>query len=229
MLPNLDDGVRSIESALQVAREASAQGIEAIAATPHVRPDYPTTAEQMEQGVAALRAELAAAGIPLELLHGAEISLDSLGGLGRAELRRLTLAQRDRHLLLEFPYSGWPLGIEAIVAGLAEQGLTAILAHPERNPQVQEDPGRLLGAVEAGALVQVTAASVVGVLGRNARRASERLLKLGLVDLLASDTHGPGTRSSLAAAAAALGDSRLARRLTHDAPRAIATGVALAS
>lgn len=224
VLPGLDDGVRSLEEAVELAREAVAGGITAMAATPHVRDDYPTTPEQMESGVAELRTRLAEEGVPLALLHGAEVSIDRAGLLDRDTLRRLTIAQSDRYLLLEFPYVGWPITLEAAVERLRERGVTAILAHPERNPQVQERPERLEAAVDAGALVQLTAASVLGQLGRTTRRTSERLLRLNLVHLLASDSHGPGGRGTLSAAAAELGDAAFARRLCHDVPAAICAG-----
>jgi len=227
VLPGLDDGVRSPEEAVALAREAVAAGVTTMAATPHVRDDYPTTPEQMESGVAALRARLAAEGIPLDLVHGAELSIDRAGSFDRDTLRRLTIAQRDRHLLLEFPYVGWPIMLEALIERLGELGLTAILAHPERNPQVQERPERLEAAVQAGALVQLTAASVLGQSGRSARRTSERLLRIGLAHLLAGDSHGPGSRGTLAAAAAELGDERLARRLSQEVPAAICAGEAV--
>ncbi len=84
-----------------------------------------------------------------------------------------------------------------------------MLAHPERNAEVQEDPGRLTRFVETGTLVQVTAASVDGRLGPNARRTAGRLIELGLAHMVASDAHAPSVRKiGLAAAARKVGDSR---------------------
>jgi protein-tyrosine phosphatase len=56
-----------------------ADGVEAIAATPHVRADFPTTPDVMENGVARLRADFHAEGVPLQVLHGGEIDLSLLG------------------------------------------------------------------------------------------------------------------------------------------------------
>jgi protein-tyrosine phosphatase len=79
--------------------------------------------------------------------------------------------------------------------------------------------------VEAGALVQVTAASLDGRLGRAPERTARRLLELSLVHTLASDAHGPHIREGgLAAAAEAVGDDVLARYLTREAPAAIVAG-----
>jgi protein-tyrosine phosphatase len=79
--------------------------------------------------------------------------------------------------------------------------------------------------VEQGALVQLTAASVDGRLGRTSRKAAFRLLELGLAHLIASDAHTPGVRAvGLASAVEAVGDAALARWLTEAVPAAIVAG-----
>ena len=69
-------------------------------------------------------------------------------------------------------------------------------------------------------LVQLTAASVDGRLGRAPRETSFAMLDLGLAHLLASDAHAPSIRAiGLSAAAESLGDPELARWLTRTFPR----------
>ena len=200
-------------------------GVTAIAATPHVRDDYPTTVAEMERGVAALRRDFAENGIPLTVLHGGEIDLDRLPRLGPEDLLRFSLGQSGRYLLLEFPDRGWPLSLEMAVYGLRRDGLVPVLAHPERNAEVQERPARLEGAVRSGALVQVTTASVSGRLGRSAQGAAKRLLRLGLVHVVASDAHHAESRGLGAAPVrAALRDDALVDYLTRDVPAAIVAG-----
>jgi protein-tyrosine phosphatase len=225
ILPGLDDGSRTVEDARALAQRAAEDGVTAIAATPHVRSDYPTQPDEMERGVLRLREDFVAQGIQVEVLHGGEIDLESLGSLDDDDLRRFSLARSGRYLLLEFPYSGWPAGLEETVYGLGLRGLTAVLAHPERNRAVQADPGRLGEAVRLGALVQVTAASVDGRIGRSSQKAADRLLESGLAHVLASDAHTPEIREAgLADAAEAVGDDRLATFLTAEAPAAIVAG-----
>jgi protein-tyrosine phosphatase len=222
ILPGLDDGSKTVEDARAMARRAAEDGVTAIAATPHVRSDYPTLPEEMERGVLMLREDFLQQGIEVEVLHGGEIDLGRLGTLDDDDLRRFSLARSARYLLLEFPYSGWPSGLEEAVYGLGLRGIVPILAHPERNREVQADPGRLAEAVRLGALVQLTAASVDGRIGRSSHRAAERLLETGLAHVLASDAHTPEVREAgLAAAAEAVGDDRLAAYLTTEAPGAI--------
>ncbi|HSK15619.1 MAG TPA: CpsB/CapC family capsule biosynthesis tyrosine phosphatase [Gaiellaceae bacterium] len=224
ILPGLDDGSRTVEDARALAHRAAADGVTAIAATPHVRPDYPTRPEEMERGVLRLREDFLEQGIDVEVLQGGEIDLGTLATLADDDLRRFTLAQSGTYLLLEFPYAGWPAGLEETVYALGLRGLVPILAHPERNRAVQGNPTRLAEAVRLGALVQLTAASLDGRIGRSAERAAGRLLELGLAHVLASDAHTPEIREAgLGAAAEAVG-GELARFLTVEAPAAIVAG-----
>src|SRR6266566_1446518 len=126
------------------ARAAVADGITTIAATPHVREDYPTTTDAMESGVRQLRAALEREGIDLELLPGGEVSLEQLDRLSHDELRRFGLGGNPKYLLIETPYSDWPLPFGEIVLRLGSFGMTPVIAHPERNSAIQADLAKLV-------------------------------------------------------------------------------------
>ena len=219
VLPGLDDGAADLDEALAICRAAAEDGIEVLAATPHVRAhDYPTTAEQMEAAFASLAA--AAEGI-VRLVPGGELDLEELRR-PVDELRRFALAGNPRYLLVETPYLGWPLDLGERFFELRASGITPVLAHPERNSDVQQRPELLEPLVATGTLVQVTAGSVDGRLGRRAQSACAALLDRGLVHLIASDGHAPDVRAiGMRAAADSVGDAELAQWLTIDVPRAI--------
>ena len=227
ILPGLDDGPATAEESLELARAAVADGVDVIAATPHVRDDWPTTPDAMETALERLRAAIAEAEIGLDVRPGGELALEHLS-LPPEELRRFGLGGSATYLLVETPYVGWPLDIAERLFLLRAAGFTPVLAHPERNRDVQADPEARLGPlVAAGTLVQLTAASVDGRLGRRVRDASKRLLELGLAHLIASDAHTPAIRAvGMSAAAGAVGDGDLARWLTHDVPAAIVADAA---
>ena len=225
ILPGLDDGARTLDEAREIGRAAAEEGITAIAATPHVRDDYPTRPGTMEAAVDALRRDFEAQGIPVDVLTGGEVSIDAVWELSADELRRFALAGSDRYLLLEFPYTGWPPALDLAITTVLGHGLTPVLAHPERNPQVQDRPDRLLTVVERGVAVQVTAASVDGRLGSAPKIAAERLLELDIVHVVASDAHGPHIRGEgLRAARQAIGDAAVAEHVTVTVPAAIVAG-----
>lgn len=221
VLPGLDDGAANREEALEICRVAARDGIEILAATPHVRSDYPTTAAEMQDALAVLQE--AADGI-LRLVPGGELDLEELGR-PLEELRGFALAGNRDFLLVETPYVGWPLDIGQKLSQLQSAGITPVLAHPERNPDVQADPELLRPLVELGALAQITAASIDGRLGKRTRLAARALLDRGLAHLLASDAHAPAVREmGLSRAAAAVGDAALAEWLTVGIPGAIVHG-----
>jgi protein-tyrosine phosphatase len=100
-----------------------------------------------------------------------------------------------------------------------------VIAHPERNPMVQADLSKIAKLVHDGALIQITAASLHGRLGKGARSCAEKLLDAELVHLLGSDAHNAGIREAgLSAARDSVGDRELARWLTEEVPRALVLG-----
>ena len=170
----------------------------------------------MENALAALQA----ASPPLRLVPGGELDLAELDR-PKDELARFGLGG-TRWLLVETPYWGWPLDIAERLFQLRVQGFGVVLAHPERNTDVQEQPELLEPLVAGGTLVQLTAASVDGRLGPRAARSSRTLLERRLAHLIASDAHAPDIRAvGLGAAVAALRNDELARWLTDDVPRSI--------
>jgi protein-tyrosine phosphatase len=221
VLHGIDDGPRSLDGSLAILRAAHADGIERIAATPHVRHDHPTRPEQMEAGVD----ELNALDTGVEVMRGGELDVEFASGLDEATLRRFGLGGNPNLLLLEFPYVGWPDGLADRLHDYAERGFTVLLAHPERNPEVQADPERVRGLVEAGAYVQLTAASLDGRLGAVPERAGRALADAGLAHVIASDGHESSIREiGMRSAAASLGDVALAHWFTADVPRALVAG-----
>jgi protein-tyrosine phosphatase len=221
ILPGIDDGARALEDSLDIARAAVRDGIVTIAGTPHVRDDWPTAAGLMEERVAELRAELVLAGIPLDVRTGGEIALDWLTRLAPEELRRFGLGG-TRYLLVETPYHGWPRDLPDQLYSLQDLGFAPVLAHPERNADVAARPELLVPLVEEGVVIQVTAASVDGRIGRRASECARLLIRRGLVHLLASDAHHASVREvGMADAAKRVGDPGLARWLTREVPAAI--------
>ena len=146
--------------ATQIIGGSHLDGIARIAATPHVRADYPTSPDTMERGVDVLNRAAREAGVPIEVLRGGELDLEYAARLDDATLARFGLGGNAAVLLLECPYSGWPLDLRDFVFRLGARGFSVVLAHPERNPDVQADPELLRPLVDAGVLVQLTAASV---------------------------------------------------------------------
>jgi protein-tyrosine phosphatase len=225
VLPGLDDGPPTLEGSLDILRAAAADGIERIAATPHVRDDWPTAPAQMEQALEQVRAAVRHHEIPVDVLPGGELDLVFAAGLDDDSLQRFGLGGNDKLLLLEFPYVGWPIGLRDQLFHFTVRGYTIVLAHPERNAEVHADPERLRELADGGIFIQLTAAAVDGRLGRRNAAAARALLDAELAHLIASDAHAPAIRAiGMGAAAEAVRDDRLAQWLTRDVPGALLAG-----
>jgi protein-tyrosine phosphatase len=184
VLPGIDDGARDMADALAMARQAEADGIEVVCATPHIRHDHDVRIHELDDRVAELQSAIDAAGIRVRIQRGGEVAEPILDALDDDELR--TVALGGRWVLLE-PAAG-PLG-DALIAGittLRERGFGAIVAHPERHT-ADDIEHRLAEAVAAGALVQATAAALEA--GDEGAAWLIRLAHDGLIHVLGSDAH----------------------------------------
>jgi protein-tyrosine phosphatase len=203
LLPAIDDGPPDLQAALALARAQVASRVEIVTVTPHVTPRLPTTAAQVTDGVAALRAELARAGIPLDVRTGGEVDLAWASVLSDAELDALSLGGAG-WILLEAPlHQG--AGIPAQIADVVARGHRVLLAHPERSPALQRDTKALGALVRLGVRLQVTATALTGSFGSTVERHARALVDEGLVHVVASDAHDdlrrpPGLVSEVAAA-----------------------------
>lgn len=188
MLPDLDDGPRTLETARQMWEVARGSGTVAVIATPHANQRYRYDPEKTAERRARLEA---AAGGGLRLVTGSEVelSLETLPEALKAP-RAYTLAG-SRYLLVELMAGAAPPHLERVWAGLLDQGLTPVIAHPERHPHLQQHPARLAAWVEQGCLAQITADSLTGRMGRRAQATAFDLLRAGLVHFIASDGHDP--------------------------------------
>jgi protein-tyrosine phosphatase len=225
ILPGLDDGAASLDEALQIVRDMAAEGIRIVAATPHVSERYPTTADAMEAALELVRAAVSVEGLEIDVRGGGELTAENASALEEDELARFGLGGNPRALLVECPYQGWSNGLVRVLDGLLARGIWAVLAHPERNPVVQQSPRVLAPLVESGVLIQLTAASLDGRLGRASAKCAQTLLREGLAHMIASDAHAPTLRAGgLIEAVEAVGNESLAHWLVEDVPAAVVNG-----
>lgn len=107
----------------------------------------------------------------------------------------VTLNKTNRFILLEFPSNFVPHYTEELFFKLRLKGITPIIAHPERNQELIENPNRLYTLVINGALTQVTASSLIGNFGKKINHFCLQLIEHNLTHIIASDAHNITTRA----------------------------------
>jgi protein-tyrosine phosphatase len=230
VLPGVDDGPRTHDDAVALARAAAAEGVVQMAATPHLRADHPRVDPfTLKARCEDLNRRLRRARVDVEVVPGGEVDLYWAQAASDDVLRLVSYRQHGSYLLVETPYGPLPDGFEDLLFRVTVREFRVLLAHPERNPSLQRDPDRLSRLVERGILTQVTAGSLVDAPRRApSRRLAEAMVAEGRAHVLASDAHRAISRRAGRLSAAAAAAERLGRgsgrRLTVDNPAAILAG-----
>ncbi len=228
-LPGLDDGPATVTEAIALCQTLVDDGITTVFATPHQlgRYDGANSASRIRQAVAALAVTLSEHGLPLTVLCGADARLDERLIALIESGQVLTLGDSRRYQLLELPHEVYVNPLRILV-DLKDRGMRAIITHPERHFHVQRDPRCVLPWLEQGAVLQLTAGSLLGDFGPLAQRIAWGLLKSGWAAVVATDAHNPELRPPRMSAAIAAIASRisfpLARQVCGDNPLRILQG-----
>ena len=223
ILPGIDDGPRDLAGSLTMAEVAAANGIHVLVATPHVREDWPRVdPRRIPEWAAEVEQAFVHYGIAVRVAPGAELAITRAVDMDDAQLREVTLGGNGRDILLETPHGPLPSLFEGVATDLQRRGFRVTIAHPELNRDLQSDPEPVRRLVAQGALVQVTASSLAsGRLSRRGRLA-RRLMKEGLVHVVASDSHSADWRPPDLSPVRSLGT--LGAWLTQAVPAAILAG-----
>jgi protein-tyrosine phosphatase len=229
VLPGIDDGAADIEESLAIVRAAAYEGTTALAATPHLRPDYPSVHVDDLAGAVASVNDRVPDELGVRVIPAAEVDLLWSASATDDELRLASFDQRGTDLLVETPYGPLPENFEELLFRLVERGYRILLAHPERSVAFQRDPARLARLVERGVLIQITLPSLTAPSGKSRSRAlAFDLIREGLAHNIASDAHTPGPvrppRLSTGVAAASQVAPARAQWMVTDAPAAILAG-----
>lgn len=228
ILPGFDDGARDWALALDMARWAAEDGIETMVATPHFMGGvYEPTKRQVLDAVELLNAFLREKGISIHILPGMEYSPDEKfdGMLVDGDL--LTINQAGRYILLEFPTSMLSKHFMQIFYKLQLAGMTAIIAHPERSQILNRNMENIWALYERGAVFQITAGSLLGHFGGQARMNAWMMLEQGLVHIVSSDAHSRHRKPVLSKARQAIEKKYgldTAVLLTSNNPRKVISG-----
>ena len=195
ILPGIDDGPELLNESIEMCRIAANDGISKVACVPHhVVGKYNNNREKIIKCVEKLQASIDSENIPLTLYPGCEIRLDLnlVEKIKAGEL--LTMNDSGRYITLELPNEALPKNIEEIISSLIFAGIIPIVAHPERNHAIQNDPEILYQLVQLGALAQLTASSLTGRVGSRIEKFSTLLLEHKLAHMLVTDAHSSKQR-----------------------------------
>ena len=200
IIAEIDDGATNLADSLMMITQAFESGTRYIVATPHViwhehQPEWAVICAECLK----LNEKIKSEGIALTVVPGAEVALtpELLDKIKPGEY----CLNQGKYMLVELPMLQMPQYAETVIFGLQTKGIRPIMAHPERYPDVIQNPGIVLEWLHKGILLQVNSKSITGLFGPEVQKCVLALLHNRVVSFVASDAHSPGGRNTKLSAA----------------------------
>lgn len=190
ILPGVDDGPDTMDEAVKIAEKAAGAGVRCLVATPHML-ESPSVRriENISSQAGILEREIFSRNLDVSIKVSAEFFIspdlpDYIKTFGH-----LAISGKKNYVLVELPMYQVPEYTDTVIFQLGLDKYTPIIAHPERNMEIQQDPQILYALIQRGALAQLNAGSLTGQYGRRVKKAAQKLLRQNLIHMMGSDIH----------------------------------------
>lgn len=218
-----DDGAQDFEETMEMCRIAENDGIRIIFATPHyIVGEVENT--NIDDKLSLINKELENKSMELRLLSGNEIYL-SIDCCEKLEQGKCKSLNDSKYVLVELPMGDAPKYIPYALYNILVKGYVPIIAHPERNSKIVENPQLVYDYIINGSLIQINSSSLMGLYGKKVKKTAEILLQYQMVHFIATDAHSSRHKypalSGIWNMAEKIGSIGTARRLTHTNPMAV--------
>tara|TARA_B100001250_G_C19788890_1_gene785483 strand:+ start:1028 stop:1804 length:777 start_codon:yes stop_codon:yes gene_type:complete len=229
VLPDIDDGSRSLRMSLDMLKYAAEQGITDVINTVHYK--HPKMEHKqvdynlINNEIIQLQNNLNEASIPVTLHSAAEVFF--VPDISQLVDDPLATFSKKKYMLIEFQPNLIPELQKKILFNLKMNGVNPIIAHPERYIPVQQNIIIVYDWLNSGCLIQVDAGSILGNFGNKIKKVSEKIIKNGWCQIVGSDAHNDKKRNFC------LNDAnniiskwigKESKKLTKDNPQALING-----
>lgn len=190
ILPNIDDGAKSIEESIQIIKNAANAGVTDIVVTPHFILDSSYNADNYlkKELLEKVKEKVKKEKININLYLGNEVFVEN-DMLSLFYSNKITTLNASKYLLFELPFYNQYQGVYELLFKLKSNGIEPVLAHPERYSYFQKNPKLIFDIVAHGALLQADMGSYYGHYGKEAKKLFMLLLKHHAISFISTDTH----------------------------------------
>ena len=197
ILPNVDDGSKSVEMSLDMLREAENQGITDVVNTVHYQ--HPkmegknTSYDFIISEINKLQSAVDQNNINIKIHPGSEVFFSY--NLTEILDNPITTIGNGKYMLIEFQTLAFPKHYEETIFKLQTKGVTPIIAHPERYRSIQNDISIVEGWIDRGYIIQIDCGSLLNHFNQNTMKVAKKMIKQGLCHIVGSDSHNNKKRN----------------------------------
>jgi protein-tyrosine phosphatase len=198
ILPGIDDGSPDLEETVGMLYLAAASGVKKIVATPHSyvdKGDFLSFREKIDDAYSSVCGVIKHEKIPVELLLGMELLITS-DLEDRLYSKSYITMNETKNILIEFTFEESFEYMDSAIKTILAEGLTPVIAHPERYVEIQGNPERVRSWLEKGCMLQLNKGSFIGYFGEESKKSAVYLLKKGFAQFIASDAHSSKSRTT---------------------------------
>lgn len=188
-LSGVDDGARTDDEMYKMIDQAYQSGTRIICFTPHCAPGYfGFNGEKVNRSFKKASNYIRRQYPDMDAYLGNELqySREFSSWIKSGECRTLN---GTRYLLVDFSLNEKKDTIVRGMRAVLNTGYYPILAHVERYTNLNTDLKTIYEIKRVGSVIQMDSQSLTGEFGFWVKRASRRILKEGLIDVISSDAH----------------------------------------
>lgn len=215
ILSGIDDGAKNISISSDMLLKAAADGITDMCVTPHyIYGEIENTTDIVEKELAKLKDLSDNLGIKMNLYPGNEIFLSpEIPELLKAG--KILSLNRGKYLLVELPMAVVPDYTDGLLFEIELLGYTPVLAHPERNHEIGDNPDILANWKDRGIIFQINSGSITGIFGKRVQKSAIDFIGNGYAGVIASDCHTNRGRSPVLSRAKNIVNDRFGTEITE--------------
>lgn len=188
LLPGIDDGAKTIEDSLQLAKALQGLGTSQFITTPHIIQHFCENNNQnIKENEEDTRIQFTKNNFSIPFRVAAEYMMDD--HFVKLFQTDSLLTLKDNYVLVEMSYINPPIQLYSILFDLQVAGYIPVLAHPERYSFFHNKWEDYKKLINAGCLFQLNLLSTVGYYGERITKIAEKLLQEGMYSFVGSDVH----------------------------------------
>ncbi|MEZ4804143.1 MAG: CpsB/CapC family capsule biosynthesis tyrosine phosphatase [Bacteroidia bacterium] len=189
ILFGIDDGSKTLDNSLEMARQFIDLGYSKVIATPHIMSDYyPNKRENIEVVKNQLELALKDNHLPLEIDYAAEYYMDEFF-YDQIKNKADILTFHNSHVLVETSFMNKPVFFSQLMFDLKTAGYKPVLAHPERYIYLQDNYEVAEQIIESGVKFQINLLSLVSHYSPPAKKLAQWIINNGHYHFLGTDAH----------------------------------------